>query len=47
MPLALMGFTLQSFPLGNSTALLSSTITPHYEVPFLYLQPPACLQESS
>jgi hypothetical protein len=46
MPLALMGFSLQSVPLENST-VLSSSLVPRARfasVNKLHPQPPACLR---
>jgi hypothetical protein len=46
MPLALMGFSLQSVPLENST-VLSSSLVPRTRLVLsinFRLQPPACLR---
>jgi hypothetical protein len=45
MPLALMGFTLQSFPLENSIALSSRTITQYSLYLFFHIRAGEPLQK--
>ena len=47
MPLALIGFSLQGFPPGNSISLSSSLITHSTIVSFLHPHVPACARTNS